>query len=167
VASEDDPVAARIRGDGAAQHHCQFEAGTLPWNPDDAMAEAGIELLELFMPIGRGGERDSPVRMKMIDVLKRQQCVQWGVDGGGNRVHAKSAKRVETHHLVFVLDATIATGERFDLIEIKGRKALALDTADVTAATFDPKDGLKRAIERIGLFDLRTGVAAAEVGDAQ
>src|SRR5207249_204726 len=82
-------------------------------------------------------------------------------------VRAERAERVVAHHFVFVLGAAITAFEPAQLVQIQRGEAAALDAAEVAAAALHPKNGLLAAVQGVRLNDLGTGVAAAEVGDAQ
>ena len=76
VPAEHDAVAAGSRIDGFAQHQRELEPGPLPRHPRDAAAVLLVELVQLLLPVGAGGERDRPVGVQVIDVRKRQERVE-------------------------------------------------------------------------------------------
>ncbi len=57
--------------------------------------------------------------------------------------------------------------QREQLVEIERREAGALDAAEVAAAALDPEHKLLLAVDGVDGFELRAGVAAAEVGQAE
>ena len=66
-----------------------------------------IELLHLFAAVGGSGQRDSPVRMQMVDVRERQKAMKRRVNRGSDSALAERAERIHLHHLVFIFRATI------------------------------------------------------------
>jgi hypothetical protein len=50
---------------------------------------------------------------------------------------------------------------------MKRSKTSTLNAADVSAASFNPQNGLLFSIKWINVSDLRTGIATAEVGYAE
>ena len=75
---------------------------------------------------------------------------------------------VHGDHLVFVSgDTGIDLGDAEKPVHVEGGEAGALDAAEVAAGAFDPEDLFGLAVQRVYLFELGAGVAAAEVGDAQ
>ena len=167
VAAENDAVAGGVGEDCGAQHQAEFEAGTLPGQPDQGVAEGAVELFHFGFAVGRGGQGNSPVGVKVVDVGKGQKAVQGGVDGGGDRVVAEGAERVQGHHFIFKIDALVAALKGEELVLIEGGEAGALHAAQIAAGTLDPQDFNGLAGEGIDFSDFGTGVAAGEVGDAQ
>ncbi len=167
VAAEDDAVAAGIVLDRLAQHQRQLEAGPLPRHPDDLAAVFLVELFEPGLAVGARRQGDGPVWMQMVDVIERQEGVQRRVDRGGDAVLAEREQRVEAHHLVLELLAAVARDQAFELVEIEHRKSRIPDRSEVAAAALHGHHPRRRAGHRIGQIELRAGVAAAEVGDAQ
>ncbi len=55
----------------------------------------------------------------------------------------------------------------FEPVEIEQREAGFFDRPEIATASFDCKDANGLSGEGIGKLDFRTGVATAEVGDAQ
>ena len=80
VTAEDQAVAAWIILHGLFDQECEFESGTLPRNPRDVAAEFSIELFQLALAVGAGGERDGPVRVEMVHMRKRKERVQGSID---------------------------------------------------------------------------------------
>ena len=167
VAAQHDAVAAGILLDGALHHHGQLKAGALPGHPDQRVAELAIELVHLGFAVGRGGQRDAPVGMQMIDVRKGKKAVQRRIDRSGNGIVAEGAERIHGDHLVFGVRALVAALQRQQLLLVERGEAGALDAAQVAARAFHPEHFNRLAGQRIGLSDLGAGVAAGKVGDAQ
>ncbi len=167
MTAEDNAVAAGIVLDGAPQHHRQLKARPLPRNPHQPMAELRIELLHALAPIGGSGESDAPVRVKMIDVSKRQEAMQRSINGCGNGIACKGDERVERDHLILVLDAAIAGLDGEQLLVIERGKTGAADAAQITAGPLDPEHGDRRAGDRVASGELGACVAATEVGEAK
>ena len=167
VPAKNNPIARGILLHRLAQHHAQLKARALPGQPDQLACEAGIKFGQLFMTVGGGGQRDSPIRMKVVNMRKGQKSVQWRIDRGGHAVLAEGAERIHLHHLVFMRHAAVAAGQREQLVEIERSEAAALDAAQVPPASLHPQDHLPARVQRIYFSDLRAGIATAEVGDAQ
>src|SRR5437773_7151708 len=73
VAAEQETVASWMLVHRPPQHHAQLESGSLPGHPDDMPTEAIVERLQLLVAVGAGRQRDAPIRVKMIDVVERQE----------------------------------------------------------------------------------------------
>ena len=167
VAAEYDSIATWHCLHRALQHHGEFEARTLPRDPHHLVAELVIELIHLFLTVCRGSQRDSPVRMKMVDVREGEKGMQRGVDGSRDGIVAEGAERIHADHLVFQFHAPINPGQRQHLVQIEGGKAFDLDAAQVATAALNPQHGLLLSVQWIGFIQLRAGVSTPEVGDAQ
>ena len=167
MAAEDDAVAAGIVLDRLAQHQRQLEAGPLPGHPDDLAAVLLVELLEPGLAVGARRQRDRPVGMQVIDVVERQERVERRVDRGRDAVLAEREQRVEAHHLVLERLAAVARDQALELVEIEHGEAGGADRSQIAAAALHRHHARRRAGQRIGQIELRAGVAAAEVGDAQ
>src|SRR5580698_178721 len=102
----------------------------------------------------------------MVDMREGKEAVQRRVDGGRGGVVAEGDEWIELNHGVFFIDAAVLLLQREQLVEIERREARALDAAEITTAALDPEDELLLAIDGIHGFQLRTGVASAEVGEA-
>ena len=167
VAAEHNSIAAGHSFHCALHHHGKLKARTLPRDPHHLVAELVIELVHLFLAVGRSSECDAPVRMKMIHVREGKKSMQRGVDRSSNGIVAEGAKRIHADHLVFQFDAAINPGQRKHLIQIKSGKAFDLDAAQVASAALYPQHWLPLPVQRISLVQLRAGVTAPKVGDAQ
>ena len=167
VAAQHDAVAVRTLLHRAAQHHGQFESRTLPWHPDQMMVKQTIELFHLFPAVGGGSQRNAPVRMQMIDVREGQKSVQRSVNRSGDAVLAEGAQRIHIHHFIFEFSAAILCSSPCSFSEYKRRQPAQLDASQIAATALDPQNFFLLPAKRIGLLDLRTGVSAAEVGDAK
>src|SRR5271169_2626026 len=99
----------------------------------------------------------------MIDMQKRQERVQWSVDGCCHAVFTEGGERVVTHHLVFVLFASVQFVEALEAFEIEKRKPGLVDRADIPATAFHGEHAGGLAGERIRKVDLGAGVATAEI----
>ena len=75
MAAKDQPLRPGIFLHRLFDHQRQFKPGALPGNPDDSSPKFSVELFELALAVRAGGKRDGPVRMQMIHVGKRQECV--------------------------------------------------------------------------------------------
>ena len=73
MAAQYNTIAARNFSHAALQHHRELKARALPRQPDKLVSETLIELLHLFASVRRRSQRDSPVRMEMVNMRKRQE----------------------------------------------------------------------------------------------
>src|SRR2546421_8564410 len=131
------------------------------------MPEAFVELAHLLGAIRRRGKRDSPVRMQMIDMRKRQKAMQRRVDRRRNRIVSERTEGVHPDHLVFMLNAAIPCLKRMQFFQIQRRKSASLNASNIATAAFYPKDSPARTIERIHFLNFRTGIPAAEIRNAK
>ena len=149
------------------QHQRQLEPGPLPGHPDDLAAVVLVELLELRLPVGARGEGDRPVGMQVIDVVERQERVERRIDRRGDAVLAEGAQRVEADHLVLERLAAVARDQPLRACRGRGWRSRTSRSTQIAAAALDRHHPLRLAGQRVGQVELRAGVAAAEVGDAQ
>ena len=63
--------------------------------------------------------------------------------------------------------AAVSRDQAVQLVEIQDREAGVGDRTQIAAAALHRHDALRLAGQRIGHVELRAGVAAAEIGDAQ
>ena len=167
VTAEDDTVTIRTCLHRAAQHHGQFEAGALPWNPNQMVVKQTIEFFHLLPAVRRSSQGDAPVRMQVIDVRERQKTMQRRVDRGGNAILTEGAQRIHLHHFVFIFRAAIFLLEALQLFRIQRGQPSDLDTSQIAAAALDPQNFFLFSAEGIRLLNFRTGVSPAKVGDAK
>ena len=104
--------------------------------------------------------------------MKTSQSYIARIEGGKVRPSTDALERFAQAtrtrlRIVFEPDAAIPGLQREQLVQIKRGEAAALDSAEVSAAAFDPEDLARGAVERVGQVKLGAGVAASEVGDAQ
>jgi len=165
--AEHNAVAVRILLHRAAQHHCQLKARPLPRHPRQLVPELRVELLHLRLAVGCRGQCNAPVRMQVVHMREGKKSMQRSVNRGRHRVLAKCAQRIKIHNRVFFRDAFVLRLQCAHAIQIKRGKPRAPDTAQVAAAAFHPQYFGRRACQRIVLHNLRAGVAAAKVGNAQ
>src|SRR5437879_2419532 len=100
------------------------------------MPEAFIELAHLLGAIRRRGECDTPVRMQMIDMRKRQKAMQGRVDRRRNRIVPERTERVHPNHLVFMLNAAIPPLKRMQFFQIQRCKSASLNASNIATAAF-------------------------------
>ncbi len=167
VATEYDAIAAGMVTDGVPHHEAKIESGALPWNPDQRVVVLGIELIHLYLAVGRGGQGNTPVGMQMVDMREGQKAVQGRVDGCGDGIVAEGAHRIHRDHVVFGVDALVAALEGKKFLLVEGGEAAALHAAKIAAGAFYPDHFDLLAGERIGFRDLGTRVAARKIGNAQ
>src|SRR5215472_16893343 len=149
VAAEDDAVAAGCFADDLAEHHAELKARALPRQPGELMAELRVELTHALLAVGRGRERDRPVRVQVVDVREGKKSVERRVDGGRRGIVAEGDERIELDHRVFFVDAAVLILQSEQLVEVERREACALDAAEVAARALDPEYELLLAIDRI------------------
>ena len=102
---------------------CKFKPRALPREPHDPAVEFLVELFQFALAIGARRQRNRPVGMQMVDVQKREECVQRRIDGGCNRVLAERRKWIIAHHLVFVRLSAIQFFEVLEAVKIKKCKS--------------------------------------------
>src|SRR5665213_4403868 len=126
VRSQHNAIATGVLLQSAPHHQAKLKSRPLPWNPNQRMAKFAIEFLHLAFAIARRGQRDTPVWMKMIDVRKGKKTMQRSVDRRRDRIVAKRAQRIHSHHVIFGGDALVTAlqGEQFFLIE-RGKSGAA------------------------------------------
>src|SRR6266705_4064801 len=125
------------------------------------MPETFIELAHLLDAIRRRGKRDSPVRMQMIDMRKRQKAMQRRVDRRRNGIVPERAEGVHPNHLVFMLCAAITALKRMQFFQIQRCKSASLNASDIATAAFYPKDSPGGTIKRVRFLNFRTGIPAS------
>src|SRR5882762_2606384 len=127
------------------------------------MPEAFIELAHLLGAIRRRSQRDSPVRMQMVDMRKRQKAMQRRVDRRRYGIVPERTEGVHPDHLVFMLNAAIPRLKRMQFFHIQRRKSAALNASNIATAAFYPKDSPARTIKRVHFLNFRTGIPASEI----
>src|SRR5580698_7794103 len=66
VAAKNQTIAAGMALHGRFDHQGELEPGSLPRHPDHFAVEFAIELVQLLFAVPACGQRDRPIRMKMI-----------------------------------------------------------------------------------------------------
>ena len=107
MAAQQNAFRTRVLPDGIFEHESQFEAGTLPRQPNDLTVELAVELVELALSVGTCGQRNGPVGMKVVDVVIGDERMEGCVNGCRYPILAECRQRVVTHHFVLVLFAAI------------------------------------------------------------
>src|SRR6185369_4443554 len=107
VATQHNAVAVRTLLHRAPQHHGQLEARTLPRHPNQMVFIQTIEFFHLFTAVGRGRQRDTPVRMQMVNVGKGQKAMKRRINRGSYSALAEGAQRIHVHHFIFEFSAAI------------------------------------------------------------
>src|SRR5882672_6859266 len=131
------------------------------------MPESFVELAHLLGAIRRRSQRDSPVRMQMIDMRKRQKTMQRRVDRRRNRIVPERAEGVHPNHIVFMLNAAIPPLKRMQFFQIQRCKSASLNAPNIATTAFYPKDSPARTIKRVHFLNFRTGIPASEIRNAQ
>ena len=147
-----------------AELEAEVEARALPGQEAELAAE---DFSRQRLRVFARRDRDHRVGVDMVDMRMRNKAVQRRVDRGRARVEIERAVVEQRHHLVLMREAAIDGAEAEQLVEIEGREAVELHRADVAARALDPEHPDRLARQRILLVELRRGVAAAEIGDAQ
>ncbi|MNS67178.1 hypothetical protein D3C72_1004230 [compost metagenome] len=145
------------------QVEAELKARTAPGKPANVIAE---DLLRQLFRVFGGGNRDDRIGMHVVDMIIRYETVQRRIDGGRARIEVEGAMRQEADHAILVLHTLVNALQRFQLIEIKRRKTVELDGADIAAGTLHPHDTDLLARQRIGFEHLCGCVAATVIGDA-
>src|SRR5690349_4401187 len=99
---------------GGFKHQCQFETGALPWQPENFPFELAIKLLELTLAVGAGCDCNCPVRMKMVNVIVWNECVERRIDRSRDPIFSKCRKRIIPDHLIFGLLSAIKLLQAFE-----------------------------------------------------
>src|SRR5947209_623505 len=102
VAAQQNTIAPRVLLHRAGELKSQFEAGTLPMQPDDFASELLVELVELALAVCAGGDCNGPIGMEVVNMGERQERVQGRIDGCSNLILAECRERIVFDHLVFV-----------------------------------------------------------------
>ena len=167
MAAQHNPIAAGILLGRPLHHHRQLKARPLPRQPHQRVTELAVELLHLHLAVGRGGQRDPPVRMKVVYMRKRQKSVKRRVDRSRHWIAAEGAQRVKVRHLIFPLRALVAPFESQQLLLVERGKPGPLDAPQVAARAFHPQHLHRLAGQWVHFCDLRACVAAGKIRDAQ
>ena len=135
--TEQDAARLRVVLDHLFDLQTDVEARPLPRNVNHLFA---IDFIRQFLLIDRSGDSDHCIRMKMIDVLVRNQRVQRRIDRARARIQIKDAVAVHRVHHIFnrrlraaIWIAQIKRLHRADFVEIERRKAIAFRCAQVSA----------------------------------
>ncbi len=147
-----------------AKLQAEVETRSLPGEKAERSAE---NITRQLLGVGRGGDRDYGVGMDVIDMGVRNKGVQRRVDRARARIEVERAMIEERDHLVLVGEAAIEAFQAFKLVEIQGRKAVALHRAEIAAGALDPEYANWHPSQGIARLDLGGSIAATEIGDAQ
>src|SRR5581483_6070012 len=80
VAPEEDSFRARIALHRCFEHQCQFETWPLPGQPYNLSPELAIEFFQFALAVGARSDGNRPIRMKMVNVIVGNECVQRRID---------------------------------------------------------------------------------------
>ena len=169
VAAEDDAVAARIarRPRGAASAPARSRAAATAPRRSGGRSCA-LNSSSFVRAVRARRERDRPVGMQVIDVVERQKRVQRRVDRRGDAVLAERAQRIvrRPSRLRALRRDSARSAPRACPGRARQTRLRVIDRRSpplpLTASTRVGSPG-----QRIGQLELRAGVAAAEIGDAQ
>ncbi len=89
VPAKDKAIRSGIFFDRIFNQKREFEAGALPGHPNDLAIEGCIELLQLFLAVGAGCKRDSPIGMQMVDMIEGEEGMQRRINGGRNAIFSE------------------------------------------------------------------------------
>ena len=164
LAPRDEPVSFQehrarrwIRVEEVGDPPRHVEPRTLIVEPHGLGPEGRLGELE---PAGRRREGDDRVGVRMVDVLRRHERVQQGLDRGARLVGAERAMaEVVDHGRVAHL---LTRAQRQNLVQPEGREARGRDRRQIGTGALDPQDARLPA----GVVDddaLGGGVAAALV----
>jgi hypothetical protein len=103
----------------------------------------------------------------VVDVRVRDEPVRRNLDRGRARIEVEGALVERRHDLIADQESAVAVLEARQLVEIEGGEAVELHRAEVAAGALDPQRLDLFAGQRVDSVDLRRGVAAALIGDAQ
>ena len=170
VLPHDEALGIRVLLLGLLHEQAELETGPHPRNPDDLVA---VDLAGQLLGALRRGDADGGIRMRVIDMLERQEAVERRVDAAGARIQVERGVAEHADHRIFerrlhsLGRAGGVDGLQTDqLLLIERREVLAEAGAEIAAGTLDPEDLDRLAREGVLLDDLGAGVAAAGVGDA-
>ena len=163
MAFKNDAPRIRVFSAEFLQPQAEFEAGALPGQPADLVAE---DFLGQFAAVLRGGDGDDRIRVHMVDMLLRHEGMQRRIDGSGAGIEVEGAMRQVADHLVLIGEAAIEALQRLQLLHVEGGETVELDGADIAAGALDPEHLDIATRQRIALDHLGRGVAAAIIGDA-
>src|SRR5580704_1986226 len=167
MAAKDEAFGSGIVLNCAFNQKRQLKSRALPGYPYNLAIKFFVELFQFAFPIRTRSQSNRPVRMQMIHMSKREECVQRSINGCGNAVFTESREWIVADHFIFVLLAAVELFELFETIQVEQSKSSFGDGPDVSAAALHCQYSGRPASERIGQFDLGTCVSAAEIGDAQ
>ena len=139
--------------------------------PADVGHIVAVDLPRQPLRVRAGRDRDRRVRVRVVDVLRRQERVQRRVDAARPRVQVERRVRVQPDHLV--LDRRFRPSRRrrrvpsFQCqhpIEVQRGKIFPLARPQVAAGPLDPQHLYRLAGQRVDLGQLRARVPTAGVG---
>lgn len=161
VPAEDDTDRLRVGGLDGGDVQPQLEPGPPPRHPGDGVAETlGGQLL----PVGGTGQRDTGVRVQMIDMGGLDQSVHGGVDGRSRPTLPMQAVVERGDHLVLALDTRVHVDERPHPIEPQHGKPAFGERPEVTPGPLDPHQLDVTPGDGVGVGALGGRVAAGVVG---
>ena len=160
VLCKQDEPGRRVLPDCCGDQLREREPGTDIVDPDGLVAEG---FLGDAPAAGRGGQGDDRVRVRVIDVRRRDERVEERLDRRSRlrRIHTRAQEVVD--HLG--VRHSVALLERHEVVEPEPREALTFDRCQIAAAALHAEHP-RRAARVVDLVELRRGVAATPVGDA-
>ena len=105
--------------------------------------------------------------MKVIHVWKRQKCMERCVDGSGDSILTEGRERVVTDHLILVRFTPVNRLELLQAIQVEQCESGIPDGSQIHSASLDREHTNGPPCKRVRKLDLRAGVAAAKIRNAQ
>jgi len=155
-----DELGLRIGEHAFGDHFRQLEARADVRHPDEPVAE---NLLRDPPAVIRAADADDRVRMRVVDVLERQERVQQRLDRSARMLRVDHAVREIRDHLL--VGHVVPLEERADVVHAQAGEVVRLHRREVGAAAFDVHD-LDVAAAEVFHGHFAGRVAAAPVADA-
>ena len=112
-----------------------------------------VELLHFDLAVGGGSQSNTPIRVKMIHMEEGQKAMKRCIDGSCDGIVPEGTEWIEIDHLVFEGHAPVGFLESQELIQVQSCKACTLDAAQISTASFDPKNFPDFTVDRIHLIN--------------
>lgn len=161
VPAEHTADGLRVGGLDGGDVESQLKPGPAPRHPHHAVPETlGGQLL----PVDGAGERDSGVRVQMIDMSGVHQSMHGGVDGGRSTSLSVQAVVEGGDHLVLALDPRIHVGQRPHPVQPQHGQPTLGERPQVPSGPLDPHQLDIPTGDGVGVDALRGRVPAGVVG---
>ena len=163
MTAEDDPDGFGMGALHLGDVDAELEAGSAPWDPHDAVAEA---LLGQRLPVCGGGEGDAGVGVEVVDVRRLDEGVHRRVDRRRSAPRTVPAEVERGDHLVLPVDSGVDVDEGAHPVEAQHGEPVRRERAEVAAAALHPQQLHRSGCRRIDVDALRRRVPAGVVGVA-